>query len=429
MKLKLPQGEQGEKRLKKKGFGANFTLLAAGQGMSLLGNSVLDLALSMYVLERTGSASVYGTLLAAAMLPGILLAPLGGVLADRADRRRLMVWLDLLNGGAVLLTLPFLQGASGVWAAGVLMVFLGILGAVETPVVQASLPQAVEAGALERANAAVLQISMLSAMVGPALGGILFNAFGAAPLLLLCGLCFWFTAMLERLIRLEPVEQVPVSGGLLRTVRQDLSESGRFLCREQPALAGLMGLTAAMALLCNGVAGVGAPFLIRTRLGLGADWYGAAGSALGVFGIAGSLAAGLLAGRMSGGRLARGLTAMGGCLLPAGAVFLLGAGVMACYGTLVAAFCGMQLCAVVFSVFARSMVQQRIPGRMMGKLMAFAAALEACGQPAGQLIYGFLFDTCSAGWVLLCTGVLMGMLGLAGRRTLSRLEPGGSVRP
>lgn len=407
--------------MKKKGLGANFTLLAAGQGMSLLGNSVLDLALSMYVLERTGSASVYGALLAAAMLPGILLAPLGGVLADRADRRRLMVWLDLLNGGAVLLTLPFLQGAGGVWAAGTLMVLLGILGAVETPVVQASLPQAVEAGALERANAVVLQISMLSAMVGPALGGILFSAFGVAPLLLLCGVCFWFTAMLERMIRLEPVEQTPVSGGLLRTVWGDLSESGHLLCREQPALLRLMVLTAAMALLCNGVAGVGAPFLIRTRLALGADWYGAAGSALGVFGIVGSLAAGLLAGRMGGGRLALVLAAMGACLLPAGAVFLLGAGAVACYGTLVAAFCGMQLCAVVFSVFARSVVQRRVPGRMMGKLMALAAALEACGQPAGQLIYGFLFDACSAGWVLLCTGLLVLVLGLSGRHILAQL--------
>lgn len=408
--------------MKKKGFGANFTLLAAGQGLSLLGNSVLDLALSMYVLERTGSASVYGALLAAAMLPGILLAPLGGVLADRADRRRLMVWLDLLNGGVVLLTLPFLQGAGGVAAAGVLMILLGVLGAVETPVVQASLPQAVEAGSLERANAVVLQISMLSAMVGPALGGILFRVFGVAPLLLLCGVCFWITAMLERLIRLEPLEQVPASGGLLQTVFDDLSESGRFLRREQPALLSLVGFTAAMALLCNGVAGVGAPFLISTRLGLSADWYGAAGSALGAFGIAGSLAAGLLVGRMGGSRLAWVLVMMGGCLLPAGTMFLAGGGTMACYGTLVAAFCGMQLCAVVFSVFARSVVQRRVPGRMMGKLMALAAALEACGQPVGQLIYGFLFDVCPAGWVLLITGLLMVMLGIIGRGVLATLK-------
>lgn len=82
------------------------------------------------------------------------------------------------------------------------------------------------------------------------------------------------------------------------------------------------------------------------------------------------LAAGLLVGRMGGSRLAWVLVMMGGCLLPAGIMFLAGDGTMACYGTLVAAFCGMELCAVVFSVFARSVVQRRVPGRMMGKLMA-----------------------------------------------------------
>lgn len=353
--------------MKQRSFDKNLALLAAGQGVSLLGNSVLDLALSMYVLECTGSAVVYGSMLAAAMLPAVLLAPLGGVLADRVDRKKLMIWLDLLNGCTVLLAIPFLRGEGGVWAAGVLMVALGILGAVETPVVQAALPQAVAPGALEHANAVVLQISMLSAMAGPALGGVLFGWFGAAPMLLVCGICFLATAGLERLIRLDPVEQPPAAGGILRTLRQDLGAGVRFLCREQPALLRLVGLTAVLAMLCNGVAGVGV------------------------------------------------------CLLPAGVAFLADTGQLACYGALVAAFCGMQLCAVVFSVFARSEMQRRVPGQMLGKLMALGAALETCGQPAGQLLYGCLFDVCPAGWVLLCTGLLVLALGLAGRRSLARL--------
>ena len=406
--------------MKQRSFDKNLALLAAGQGVSLLGNSVLDLALSMYVLECTGSAAVYGSMLAAAMLPAVLLAPLGGVLADRVDRKKLMIWLDLLNGCTVLIAIPFLRGEGGVWAAGVLMVALSILGAVETPVVQAALPQAVAPGALEHANAVVLQISMLSAMAGPALGGVMFGMFGAAPMLLVCGLCFLATAGLERLIRLDPVEQPPAAGGILRTLRQDLGAGVRFLCREQPALLGLVGLTAVLAMLCNGVAGVGAPFLIRTRLALDAGWYGAAGSALGAFGILGSLTAGLLAGKLRG-RLHRVMAAMGVCLLPAGAAFLADIGQLVCYGALVAAFCGMQLCAVVFSVFARSEMQRRVPGQMLGKLMALGAALETCGQPAGQLIYGFLFDVCPAGWVLFCTGLLVLALGLAGRRSLARL--------
>lgn len=75
-------------------FTRNFTLLLLGQIFSLLGNGALRFALSMYVLEKTGSAAVFGTLLAVSMIPTILLMPFGGVLADRVSRQKVMVGQD-----------------------------------------------------------------------------------------------------------------------------------------------------------------------------------------------------------------------------------------------------------------------------------------------------------------------------------------------
>lgn len=71
-------------------FTRNFTFLILGQVSSLIGNYTLKFALSMYVLEQTGSASIFATLLAVAMLPTILLSPFGGILADRANRRNII---------------------------------------------------------------------------------------------------------------------------------------------------------------------------------------------------------------------------------------------------------------------------------------------------------------------------------------------------
>ena len=68
--------------MKDKLFTRNFTFLILGQVSSLIGNYTLKFALSMYVLEQTGSASIFATLLAVAMLPTILLSPFGGILAD-----------------------------------------------------------------------------------------------------------------------------------------------------------------------------------------------------------------------------------------------------------------------------------------------------------------------------------------------------------
>ena len=85
-------------------FTRNFLFLLLGQAFSLIGNYTLKFALSMYVLEKTGSSGVFGGMLAAAAVPTVVLSPLGGVLADRVNRRTMMVVLDTISGGAVGIT-------------------------------------------------------------------------------------------------------------------------------------------------------------------------------------------------------------------------------------------------------------------------------------------------------------------------------------
>ena len=107
----------------------NFTLLVLGQTTSLFGNYILRLALSMYVLEVTGSAAVFAGILSIAAIPAILLSPVGGILADRADRRNIMVALDALTGMSVLCAAVFLSGRNAISVIGVLRVILSVLWA------------------------------------------------------------------------------------------------------------------------------------------------------------------------------------------------------------------------------------------------------------------------------------------------------------
>lgn len=96
-------------------FTRNFTLLVLGQASSLFGNYILRLALSMYVLEVTGLAAVFAVILSIATIPTILLSPVGGILADRADRRNIMVALDTLTGISVLCAAVFCPGGMPLW--------------------------------------------------------------------------------------------------------------------------------------------------------------------------------------------------------------------------------------------------------------------------------------------------------------------------
>ncbi len=69
--------------MKQRLFSKNFTLLVLGQISSLFGNYIIKFVLSMYVLDTTGSATVFASILSIAAIPTILLSPLGGILADR----------------------------------------------------------------------------------------------------------------------------------------------------------------------------------------------------------------------------------------------------------------------------------------------------------------------------------------------------------
>ena len=140
----------------------NFLLLILGQASSLFGNYILRLALSMYVFEVTGSAAVFAGILSVAVIPTILLSPFGGILADRANRRNIMVALDALTGLSVLCTALLLKENNAVGAIGILLVILSILGAFETPTVQACVPQMLTGNEIIKGNALINQVASIS---------------------------------------------------------------------------------------------------------------------------------------------------------------------------------------------------------------------------------------------------------------------------
>lgn len=400
--------------MKEKLFTKNFTLLVLGQVSSLFGNYILRLALSMYVLELTGSAAVFAGLLSAATIPTILLSPFGGILADRADRRNIMVALDAMTGTAVLCAALLLSEQRALVVIGALLVLLSVLGAFETPTVQACIPSMLTGDNIIRGNAVVNQTASISYLTAPLLGGIFYAAFGIKPVMYASVLCFFVTALLECFIRLD-YRPAGFVGNALAVAKADFLDSVRFIGKERRDILRILLLAALSRFFVMGVTLVGLPFLVRTVLGLDARYYGAAESVLAVAVIAGSMAAGVLAGKIQKGGLSAMLAAVGLCIVPAGLAFLLPAGTGVRYAVLVAAFCGMQIAISMFSIYAVSMIQQGTPEYMIGKVMAYTSAITMCAQPAGQMVYGFLFDGCKeAVWlVLIPTGVIVCGIGMA----------------
>ena len=121
-------------------FTKDFMLVVIGQIISLFGNATIRFALPLYLLNLTGSSALYGTVTACAFIPAILLSPIGGIVADRVNKRNIMVILDFFTAAVILAFSLLMNEVNLILLLTVTLMFLyGIAGAYQ-PSVQASIP-------------------------------------------------------------------------------------------------------------------------------------------------------------------------------------------------------------------------------------------------------------------------------------------------
>ena len=136
-------------------FKKDFTLVVIGQIISLFGNAAIRFAMPLYLLNETGSSALFGTVTACAFIPAILLSPVGGIIADRVNKRNIMVILDFLTSIVILIFSLLLGRVELIVLVAVTMMFLyGIAGAYQ-PSVQASIPALVSQDNIMAANSVI----------------------------------------------------------------------------------------------------------------------------------------------------------------------------------------------------------------------------------------------------------------------------------
>ncbi|AVT33700.1 hypothetical protein C6361_34455 [Plantactinospora sp. BC1] len=192
---------------------------------SLLGDALVPVTLSFAVLGGGGSAADLGLLLAAQLLPQILLLGPGGVLADRVSRVRLMVAADVLRGLAQLTTAALLL-TNQTWLSMVLpQLLLGAAAAVFRPAAYGLIPSLVSKPRLHSANALVTASTTVTAMVGPLIAALLLAVMPAGLVVAVDGLSYLVSAFALVVFRLGG--RAPDRSGhqsFLRDARAGLTE-------------------------------------------------------------------------------------------------------------------------------------------------------------------------------------------------------------
>ena len=218
-----------------------YYVLLAAQAISLLGSQISGLSVSIAVFRQTGHATPLTLVAFFAAAPRIVLSGFGGALADRFDRRRIML---LANVGYVvtsgLLLASFASGAFQLWHLYVLVLCSSLCAAIEAPAFQASVAMLVPDSQRDRGNAIAMIGGPAAGVLAPTLAGLLYAIIGVVGSISL-DIASFMVAIVALVVVRIPMPAQTAEGRAMRASIWRQAFDGFWYLRARPALLGLCG--------------------------------------------------------------------------------------------------------------------------------------------------------------------------------------------
>ncbi len=371
-----------------------FRRLLSALAVSQIGDWLYNLALVILVYDRTHSPLWAGVTTAARVVPIVALGPLGGVMADRFDRRRIMIFSDVTRMGLMVLLAAVAAARLPILLAPMIAAMATAAAAPYLPCVAAITPRVVDDADLPGANAARSAVTGFSIIAGPALGGVLLLLGSPAAAFALNALTFGLSALAVLAIRdraaFRSARSAARPAGLLREVAQ-----GAAALRAHPQALRLVGAD----ITCSTLYGTQTVLLllVSRRIGLGAHGYGYLFAAVGAGGLLGTMLAGraircphsryVLAAALVAGGLPMLLLAM--VRWPAAAIFLTG-------------ITGVG--AVLVEILTDTSLQRELDDEVFGRAYGLAVPASLGGIVVGSLIAPLLAGALGGSGALVVVG-------------------------
>lgn len=394
-------------------FNRNYLTLWISQFVSRLGTQAFLIATLFWVKEATGSAAIMGTIALIAGLPAIIMGPIGGTLADRYSRRRIIVLSDAIRGLLVLsLTalIYFLPGQTTlalVWLV-IISVIVSVISSVFGPAISAAIPDLVPKDKVQGANSLGQISAQASGIIGAAFGGVLFAALGAVVLFLIDGISYLFASGAESTVKIP--QTIPDKTGdvkeQFRVFFAEIVDGLRYVwhrpgLRELVFVSALLNFFAAPIVLLL-------TFFVEDTLQIGIEWYGfmLAGYAVG------SLIGYLVAGVVSLSPSIRGVVLV--------IIILLNGVTYALLGMMDSAAAALALLVLTgfidgfFIVHLVTILQVTTPSGVRGRVFGLLAAISGSLSPIALGVSGFAVDWLDQdiSLIFIASGIIMFILSL-----------------
>jgi DHA3 family macrolide efflux protein-like MFS transporter len=357
-----------------------YSIVWFGQMVSMIGTALTDFGVGVWIYQKTGSATPFAMVLLCMVVPGILATPFAGAMADRYDRRRIMM---LADAGAAVSTLfmaaLLLAGRLELWHILAAVTFASLCRAFQGPAWMASTAQLVPAEQLGRASGMMNFGRAVAGILGPALGGVLVPTIGLERVMMIA--TFTVAVGLLLVVRFPAVPRKEPAPGEKKSILREAAAGWQYV-GSQPALRAHLLFFALVNLSLGYVWALHPPLVLGFAP---TEALGLVGSAMGAGLLAGSVAMTITGGPKNrvGAILGYGVL-LGTCLVLMGA---------RPWVPLVAlAIFGVTLGIPVVNASLMSLWMPRIPAELQGRTYSVIQVLVWSTEPIAYLTAGVLAD-------------------------------------
>lgn len=365
----------------------NFNLLIGSQLFSVLGTTIVQFVISLYVLDITKSALTFSVIASLSIVGRLICLPFCGVLADRLPKRNLMLLMNclylVLSIGLFLVT----RLENPVTAIGILTVIIGMVSAFETPVVQSAIPIICKEEEIPRANGIISSIGTLGTVLGPILAGIIYRFDAVYQIFMITAALFLIAIFCEVLLNIPIQAQAAMDGTLFQVVVGDLKEVANYLKAQKVIVK-----VAAVAFLLNfflaSFIQVIIPYVSRIQLGATDAQFGLMNTILAIGSLLGTVVYGVIANRLNETSITKNLILVAILfsllVIPFG---LIQDSTLAFWLMTVIVASAMGVVTVV-SVQLIVYIQLVSDKALLGRIMSLVMIVTTLAIPLGQVMYG-----------------------------------------
>lgn len=406
----------------------NFIIIVIGQIISLFGNTIQRFSMSLYLLDFTGSTATFANILAISTIPYILFAPIAGMLSDKINRKKIMVYLDLFCSLVIgIYAFILLRGRDHEIIVAAVMFILSICYTLYGPAVTASIPQVVEEDKLTSANGIINQVSSVVNFVGPIFAGILYGLVGIKAIVIINAISFLFSAIMEMFLDIpdiaEKIEASVVevteesictkvfSMSFIKNSFIEMKNSFMYLKKEKKIVLGIIASYAMCNIFLVPILSIVAPYFINVFLGLSSEVYGIVEGICVLGMILGGLWISVKPNMFSMKKAHYTYFPMLFGVLLMSTLGVLKAGNYTLAGVFAVGGMAIMLSLSLSNVLTLTYIQKEVPQDMLGRVSAFSTAVATISVAPGQLLYGQVIDAgFTIGSILLVTAIINALL-------------------